>query len=137
MQERLISQSGVTAQDRFTWAIIITNHNTVYPLRASVAEGRMKKGIFCLLLNPTSVHILRNFLRKSSYVYKRRTNMSTVNQKSQIFALQNCCSLFVYLSIDDTKAFSLAAYFAVMISRVPEKTDQGKSFPLFGENMNL
>ena len=31
--------------------------------------GRVWKGIFCLLLSPTSVHNLRNFLRKPSFVY--------------------------------------------------------------------
>ena len=46
--------------NRFTWAIIITNLNSVDALRALVAEGgRVRKGIFCLLLSPTSVH---NFL---------------------------------------------------------------------------
>ena len=44
----------------------------MYALCGSVAEEggeRVRKGIFCLHLSPTSVHNSRNFLRKLSYVY--------------------------------------------------------------------
>ena len=57
--------------NRFTWAIIITNHNTVYALRDSVAEGgegEKGKSLFTSY-PPASVDYLRNYLRKSSYVY--------------------------------------------------------------------
>ena len=44
----------------FTWAIIIPNHHSTDALRSSEAEWeRVRKGMFCLHLNPTSVH---NFL---------------------------------------------------------------------------
>ena len=57
MQKRLISQSGPTAQNRFTWTEIKTHLNTVYALRVSVVEGGGEKGKLCL-----SVNKLRNYL---------------------------------------------------------------------------
>ena len=46
---------GVPAQNRFTWAKIITHLNSVDPCQAAVAEGgRERKGIFCLHFSPTS-----------------------------------------------------------------------------------
>ena len=72
MQERLISQSGVTAQNRFPWYIIITNLNTVYALRASVAEGGggERESFLYFLAQRLYLYNLRKFLRKSSYDYK-------------------------------------------------------------------
>ena len=55
------------------WSQLRRTVNHVYivdALRGSVAEGgRVRKGIFCLHLSPTSVHNLRNFLRRSSELY--------------------------------------------------------------------
>ena len=39
LKEGYISQTEVTAENRFTWAVIITNFYTVYALRVLVAEG--------------------------------------------------------------------------------------------------
>ena len=50
-----ISQSGVTAQNRFSWSIIITNLYSANAVRGPQYQrgGRARKGIFCLHLSPT------------------------------------------------------------------------------------
>ena len=41
IKERLRSKTGVTAQNRFTWAKIVPNLNSVYPGRAVIAKRGM------------------------------------------------------------------------------------------------
>ena len=62
----IFSINGVTAQNKYTWAVIINKSQHV----ASVADKeRVRMGIFCLLLSPTYILNLRSFMKKLSFAY--------------------------------------------------------------------
>ena len=65
--------------EQATWAVIITNLYTVHAYHASVEEGGGRKGIFCLLLSPTSVHNLRNILKNHPMFTILGTTIASLN----------------------------------------------------------
>ena len=78
--------------------LTLTNLNTLQALRASVAErGEGDKGNNFSVSSPTSVHNVRNFLRKSSFVYDCMLYDSchNMNQLPRLLSLPVCLSIKV------------------------------------------
>ena len=73
LQEGLISQSGATAQNRFTLGYSHNKSQHRVRMTCLSSRGEGEKGIIYLLLSLTSVQYLRDFLRKSSFVYNSST----------------------------------------------------------------